>query len=135
MTRRDGPAVAIKEDSHTMSFDINSVQGLNARMAPVRSTSATTGPQASAGAASTDAVKVDLSSSIPASPPAEVLDAMGVAAQAHDRLAAVDRGLSFKIDERTGKVVVSVHDTQGQLLFTVPASKALDIASGGSLDE
>lgn len=134
MTRRDGPAVVIKEDSHTMSFDINSVQGPNARMAPVRSTSAATGAAASRGAVP-DAVKVDVSTSIPASPPHEVLDAMGVAAAAHDRLAAVDRGLSFKIDERTGKVVVSVHDTQGQLLFTVPGSKALDIASGGSLNE
>jgi flagellar protein FlaG len=118
-----------------MSFDINSVQGLNARMAPVRSTNRTTGAQASAGAGSTDAVKVEVGGAIPSSPPPEVLDAMGVAAQAHDRLAAVDRGLSFKIDERTGKVVVSVHNSQGQVLFTVPGSKALDIASGSSLNE
>ena len=46
-----------------------------------------------------------------------------------------DRGLSFKIDDRTGKVVVSVHNNAGQVLFTVPASKALDVASGGSLDQ
>ena|SRR5947209_854627 len=126
--------VVIKEDSHTMSFDINSVQGLNARMAPVRATGRTTGPQAPAGAAATDAVTVDVGSSIPSDPPQEVLDAMGVAAQAHDRLAATDRGLSFKIDDATGRVVVSVHNNEGQLLFTVPGSKALDIASGGNLD-
>jgi flagellar protein FlaG len=118
-----------------MSFDINSVQGLNARMAPVRATGRTTGPQAPASAAETDAVKVDVGSTIPSSPPQEVLDAMGVAAQAHDRLAAADRGLSFKIDDKTGKVVVSVHNNAGQVLFTVPGSKALDIASGGNLDQ
>jgi hypothetical protein len=118
-----------------MSFDINAVQGLSARMAPVRTTGRATGPQAPANAASIEAVKVDVGTSIPSSPPAEVLDAMGTAAQTHDRLAAADRGLSFKIDDRTGKVVVSVHDNSGHVLFTVPGSKALDIASGGSLDQ
>ena len=118
-----------------MSFDINSVQGLSARMAPVRATGRTAGPQAPAGAGANDAVKVDVGSGIPSSPPQEVLDAMGVAAQAHDRLAAADRGLSFKIDDATGKVVVSVHDNAGQVLFTVPGSKALDIASGGELHQ
>jgi uncharacterized FlaG/YvyC family protein len=63
-----------------------------------------------------------------------VLDAMGVAAAQHDKLAAQGRGLSFKIDDATGKVVVAVHDDHGKVLFTVPASKALDFASGGSLE-
>jgi hypothetical protein len=27
-----------------------------------------------------------------------------------------------------------VHDTHGNLLFSVPASKALDVAAGGSLE-
>lgn len=124
----------IKEDSHTMSFDINSV-GLSARMAPVRSTGRAGGPDGPAGAAATDAVKVDVSGAIPSSPPAEVLDAMSTAAGVYDKLAAADRGLSFKIDDRTGKVVVSVHDNAGKLLFTVPTAKALDIASGASLDK
>ena len=118
-----------------MSFDINSVQGLSARMAPVRATGRPTGPQAPNPTAPTDAVKVELGGGIPSSPPAEVLDAMGTSAQAHERLAAQDRGLSFKIDDRTGKVVVSVHNNAGQVLFTVPNTKALDIASGGSLDQ
>jgi hypothetical protein len=30
---------------------------------------------------------------------------------------------------------VSVHNNAGQVLFTVPNTKALDIASGGSLDQ
>jgi len=114
-----------------MSFDIGSVQGVHANTAPVRSSSRQSG--SSAAQAATDAVKVEVGS-IPASPPDEVLNAMGVASGVYDHLAARGRGLSFKIDDATGKLVVSVHDAQGKVLFTVPASKALDIASGGSLE-
>jgi hypothetical protein len=118
-----------------MSFDINAVQGLSARMAPVSSNSRTNGPPPPSKAAPTNAVMVDLGGGIPPSPPADVLDAMGTAAQAHERLAGQDRGLGFTIDDRTGKVVVSVYNNAGQVLFTVPNVKALDIASGGSLDQ
>jgi flagellar protein FlaG len=114
-----------------MSFDIGSVQGVHAAAAPVRSTNR---PSASGGTqTASEAVKVDVSG-IPSSPPSEVLDAMGTASNVYDQLAAKNRGLSFKIDDATGKVVVAVHDLEGKVLFTVPASKALDIASGGSLD-
>jgi flagellar protein FlaG len=71
---------------------------------------------------------------IPSSPPPEVQQAMGVAAQSYDKLQASGRGLHFKVDDATGKLIVEVHDLHGKLMFTVPASKALDIASGGSLD-
>jgi uncharacterized FlaG/YvyC family protein len=59
---------------------------------------------------------------------------MGVASQAYDKLHASGRGLHFKVDDATGKLIVEVHDLHGNLLFTVPASKALDFAGGGSLD-
>lgn len=118
-----------------MSFDINSVQGAAARTAPTR-TGKATAPEGTFSAALHQAVKVDVGGTdIPASPPPEVLDAMGTAAQSYDRLSAADRGLSFKIDDRTGKVIVAVHNNAGQVLFTVPGSKALDIASGASLDQ
>lgn len=116
-----------------MNFDISSVQGLRAA-APVRPTGRTGAPDTNKQVASTEAVKVDVKG-IPDSPPAEVLDAMGVAAAAHDRLAQSDRGLSFKIDEVTGKVVVEVHDNHGQVLFTVPGAKALEIAAGAALEQ
>ncbi len=116
-----------------MSFDIGSVQGSNATVASVRSTGRAKPASTSQGTTSTEAVKLDVRG-IPDSPPPEVLDAMGTAAAAHDRLAEAGRGLSFKIDDATGKVIVTVHDTKGNVLFTVPGSKALDIASGGSLD-
>jgi flagellar protein FlaG len=77
------------------------------------------------------AVTVD---TIPAGPPPEVLDAMSVAAQAYERLAAEDRHMRFMIDERTGHFEIEVHDLRGNVLFTVPPSKALDVASGGALE-
>ena len=81
--------------------------------------------------AAQDSVTVD---TIPSSPPPEVHEAMGVAAQAYDKLQAQGREMRFKVNPGTGKLVVEVHDLHGQLLFQVPASKALDVAGGGSLD-
>jgi hypothetical protein len=111
-----------------MSFDISSVGRMPAAGAPARTSTpstAATGP-----VQATDTVTVD---TIPASPPPEVQDAMGVAAQAYDNLKASGSELRFKVNEATGKLSVEVHDTRGNLLFTVPASTVLDVASGGSL--
>ena len=41
--------------------------------------------------------------------------------------------MRFKVNEATGKLSVEVHDVHGNLLFTVPSSTVLDVASGGSL--
>jgi uncharacterized protein YlxW (UPF0749 family) len=77
-----------------------------------------------------DTVTVD---TIPASPPPEVEDAIGVANQAYHNLQAQGSELRFKVNESTGKLTVEVHDTKGNLLFTVPASTVLDVASGQPL--
>ena len=77
------------------------------------------------------AVTVD---TIPSSPPPEVQDAIGVAAQSYERLKASGHELGFAIDPTTRKVVTEVRDTQGHLLWTAPPSKALDIAAGAPLD-
>jgi hypothetical protein len=82
--------------------------------------------------ADTEAVIVDVST-IPSSPPPEVSDAIAIAGQSHAQLAAAGRQLCFNIDDRTGKVRVEVHDIRGNVLFTIPSSKALEIAEGGSL--
>jgi len=58
---------------------------------------------------------------------------MGVANQAYHNLQASGSELRFKVNEATGKVSVEVHDVHGNLLFTVPASTALDVASGEPL--
>jgi hypothetical protein len=77
-------------------------------------------------------VKVD---TIPATPPPELQAQFAIASQAYDRLAAQQRGLHFRVDQHTGKVVVEVHDTNGKLLYSVPNAKALKIAGGADLDE
>jgi len=111
-----------------MSFDIAPV-GRTPSTAPA----ATNKTQNTAPSnAAQDSVTVD---TIPSSPPPEVHEAMGVAAQAYDNLQAQGRQMRFKVNEGTGKLVVEVHDLHGKLLFQVPASKALDVASGGSLDD
>ena len=81
-----------------------------------------------AGAA-TDPVSVD---TLPASPPPEVQDAIGVAADAYDRLAAIGRELRFNVNESTGEVAITVHDADGNQLATLSPSEVLDIASGGA---
>lgn len=70
---------------------------------------------------------------IPPAPPAEVLDAMGTAAQAYDRLKTSGRQLHFETDPVTGKLTVQVLDPEGNVLTTLPPSKVLDLADGGTL--
>ena len=111
-----------------MSFDIGSVGGTPAA-APVAKSqrpAAVTTPAAH----DADTVNVD---TIPASPPDEVHDAIGVANQAYHNLKAAGSELRFKVNEATGKLSVEIHDVHGNLMFTVPASTALDVASGASL--
>ena len=74
------------------------------------------------------------SAAIPDSPPPEVLDAMGAAADAYDRLKTAGRRLHFESDEITGRVTVQLLDPDGNVLTTLPPSKVLDLASGGTLD-
>ena len=111
-----------------MSFDIGSVGGTPAAATPAKSQRPAAVPSPSVG--STDTVTVD---TIPASPPDEVHDAIGLANQAYHNLQASGSELRFKVNEATGKLSVEVHDVHGNLLFTVPASTVLDVASGGSL--
>lgn len=111
-----------------MSFDITAVG--RTPLTPV-SPIPPVGPPARGVTPATSSVTVD---AIPASPPPEVHTAMAVAADAYDKLQAAGREMRFKVDEATGKLRVEVHDVHGNLLFSVPASTALEVAAGGSLD-
>jgi uncharacterized FlaG/YvyC family protein len=114
-----------------MSFDIPSVGG----SAPIPPTDRTRAPGQVPTSAETDATEEPVSlDTIPAAPPPEVHDAIAVAAQAHQRLAESGRELRFDVDETTGKLSVTVHDENGNVLSTIPPSKALDVAAGGSLE-
>ena len=70
---------------------------------------------------------------IPATPPPEVLDEVGAAAQRAEQLAATDRELHFRRCERTGRVVVDVRDLAGNVLRTIRGSEALEVMEGADL--
>jgi hypothetical protein len=112
-----------------MSIDIASVG--RTPTPPVSATPVGAPPAVAASRHQADPVTVD---TIPATPPPEVHQAMGVAAKAYASLQASGREMRFKVNEATGKLTVEIHDTHGNLLFSVPASKALEVAAGGSLD-
>jgi hypothetical protein len=111
-----------------MSFDIGSV-GRTPATAPSQ-TARSSAPAPAQAAHATDTVTVD---TIPAAPPEEVHDAIGVANQAYHNLKAEGSEMRFKINEATGKLTVEVHDVHGNLMFTVPASTVLDVAGGQPL--
>ena len=111
-----------------MSFDIGSVGRTPATAPSQAARSSAPAPVQAAHVA--DTVSVD---TIPATPPPEVQDAIGVANQAYHNLRAEGNELRFKINESTGKLTVEVHDVHGNLMFTVPGSTALDVASGQPL--
>ena len=107
-----------------MSFDIASVGGTPAA-SPAAGSSCPVAVSSSGH--EPDTVTVD---TIPASPPDDVHDAIAVANQAYHALQATGRELRFKVDGATGKLTVEVHDVHSNLMFTVPASTVIDVASG-----
>jgi hypothetical protein len=72
-------------------------------------------------------------SAIPASPPADALDAVDRAGRRAVDLASQNRELNFRQDDKTGRLVVEIRDLQGHVLETIPHAKALDIMSGSPL--
>jgi uncharacterized FlaG/YvyC family protein len=78
-----------------------------------------------------DAVRLD---TIPSQPPEELHAEIDRASQRVDELKAEGRQLHFTRDENSGRVVVQVQDLNGTVLRTIPPSKALQVASGDTLD-
>jgi FlaG protein len=68
--------------------------------------------------------------SLPATPPVEVLDAIGAAADRAAELRAANRELHFHKDETSGRVIVEVRDLEGNVIRTIPPSEALEVMSG-----
>jgi flagellar protein FlaG len=71
---------------------------------------------------------------LPSRPPLEVLQEMEAAARRYDELRSQQRELHFKHDAQLNRVVVEVRDLDGNVLRTIPPSRALDVIAGGSLD-
>ena len=114
-----------------MSFFSTPVSSATAVGPTAAAPAATRAPRAAATAAApSSSVTVD---TMPASPPAEVLDAIGVAARAADRLAASGRRLQFSVDPPTGRVAVQVIDHPGTVLGTLTGAQALAVAGGEPL--
>jgi len=72
---------------------------------------------------------------VPATPPPELRDEMDRAYARYDELRADGRALHFATDPHSGRVVIEVRDVEGNVLRTIPPSKALDVISGVPLEE
>jgi FlaG protein len=115
-----------------MSLEIGPTPNVPGGRPPARSSATAPAGFAAALAASgpVDAAHVG----VPAGPPPPVLDAVGVAADRAEQLAAEQRELHFEPDAATGRVIVQVRDLRtGEVLRTIPASKALDVLEGEDL--
>jgi flagellar protein FlaG len=55
------------------------------------------------------------------------------AAERVQELQSDNRELHFSHDEDSGRVIIEVRDLEGNVLKTIPPSKALDILSGAEL--
>ena len=71
---------------------------------------------------------------LPSRPPIEVLAEMEAASRRYDELRSQQRELHFTRDETANRVVVEVRDLEGNVLRTIPPSKALEVIAGGSLE-
>lgn len=71
---------------------------------------------------------------LPSRPPVEVLQEMEAASRRYDELLSQQRELHFTHDPTQNRVVVEVRDLDGNVLRTIPPSKALDVIAGGPLD-
>jgi flagellar protein FlaG len=81
-----------------------------------------------------EAVPAATNDTMPSRPPAEVLAEMEAASRRYDELRSQQRELHFKRDEAANRVVVEVRDLEGNVLRTIPPSKALDVIAGAPLD-
>ena len=81
----------------------------------------TAGP--AGGAPPLDTVEV----SVPAAPPPDVLDQVSAAARCVEEMARNNRELHFRADEHSSRIIIEVRDMSGNVLRTIPPSKAVDV--------
>ena len=70
----------------------------------------------------------------PSRPPEAVLHEMEAASRRYDELRSQKRELHFSHDPHGNRVIVEVRDLEGNVLRTIPPSKALDVIAGGPLE-
>lgn len=106
-----------------MNFEIPPVGGAERPEPPQRAAA----PQNADFRASLDAA-VNVST-LPASPPANVLEEMSSAAEAAEKLRQQGRELHFE-PTGTGRVVIQVRDLDGNVIRTIPPHEAIEVAYG-----
>jgi flagellar protein FlaG len=109
-----------------MDFNLPPLGGIERTGQAQRTRSA----QAPARVEPTAAVNVD---TLPASPPDSVLEEMFDASRVAQALHEQRRELHFQT-AGDGRVTVQVRDLDGNVIRTIPAGKALDVAAGEPLD-
>jgi hypothetical protein len=70
---------------------------------------------------------------VPPAPTEEARAMVDRAAERVQQLHADDRELHFSREEGTNRVIIEVRDLDGNVIKTIPPSKALDIMSGAEL--
>jgi len=70
---------------------------------------------------------------VPPAPTEDVRRHVDRAAEIVEQLHASNRELHFSKDAETGRVVIQVRDLDGNVLKTIPPSRALDVMSGAAL--
>src|SRR3954454_21446215 len=78
-----------------------------------------------------DAVQLDM---IPSSPPQELYEQIDAASSRVDELMAEGRELHFSFDNASKRVQIEVRDLKGNVLRTIPPSKAISVVTGEKLD-
>jgi FlaG protein len=118
-----------------MSFEIGPLPPVGPRIAPRRTEAPTPGFSLDLArpAAKPAVIRDSAELSVAASPPPEVREAIGAAAARAAELRAANRELHFHKDEASGRVVVQVRDLAGNVIRTIPPSKALDVMAGAAI--
>ncbi|MDA0183872.1 flagellar protein FlaG [Solirubrobacter phytolaccae] len=70
---------------------------------------------------------------VPPAPTPEARELVAKAAEVVEALHKNNRELHFTRDEDTNRVIIQVRDLEGNVIKTIPPSKALDVLSGGEL--
>ena len=109
-----------------MSFDLNGIDIARAYRVPSGRPPAAAETGGFAG--TIGAVRTDRVDTIPASPPAELREEMLVAQRAFEELHARGRELHFEMAD--GRLRIEMRDLDGNVVKQIPATQALEIASG-----
>jgi len=73
-----------------------------------------------------------LDTGIPAVPPPDVLEQVSAAARCVQEMARNTRELPFHADEHSSRIIIEVRDMAGNVIKTIPPSKALDLMTAGA---